>query len=405
MSNDSFTEVTNVSWFSRIKESIGGVLVGILLFLAAFPVLFLNEGRAVNRAKTLKEGAKNVVSIASDTIDKANENKLVHLTDTAMSDTTLADKRFGIEVANGLQLKRTVEMYQWYEEDSTYTKKKVGGGEQKVTKTLYKKKWSKKLISSDKFKKPKGHRNPQKFALNSKESKAETVTAGAFKLKEEIVEKIDTERAVAVKVTPKLKTKRNVSLVDGTVYVGESSSSPRVGDLQISFTAVYPQEVSIVAKQRSGLLEAFPMKKGSIALVSEGNVSASDMFAAAESANKVMTWVLRIVGFFLMLIGLNLVFKPLSVVADVLPIAGDIVGAGTFVVALLLTVPLSFVTVAIAWIFYRPLVGILLLLVSGGAGYLVFTKLKAAKKEKETIAPQAATASAAPQDAPDFDLN
>lgn len=405
MSNDSYTEVTNVSWFSRIKNSVGGMLVGILLFLVAFPVLFLNEGRAVNRAKTLKEGAKNVISVASDKIDDANENKLVHISATAKSDTTLADKKFGIEVANGLQLKRTVEMYQWYEEDSSYTKKKVGGGEQKVTKKIYKQKWSKNLISSDDFKDPKGHRNPKKFALKSRESKAEKVTAGAFTLKEELFSQINDERAVDVTVTPELNTQRSISLVGGKVYIGNDPSNERVGDLRISFTAVYPQEVSIVAKQRSGLLEAFPMKKGSIALVSEGNVSADEMFAQAEAANKFMTWALRIGGFILMLIGLNLLFKPLSVVADVLPIAGDIVGAGSFLIALLLTVPLSFVTIAIAWIVYRPLLGILLLLVSGGAGYLVITKLKTAKAEKAPAEPQMATASSAPKDAPDFDLN
>ena len=50
---DSFTEVSHESWFSRIKSAIVGVVFGLLLFVIAFPVLFINEGRAVKTAKAL----------------------------------------------------------------------------------------------------------------------------------------------------------------------------------------------------------------------------------------------------------------------------------------------------------------------------------------------------------------
>ena len=77
MSADTFTEVTDQSWFSRIGGSIKGVLVGLILFVAAFPVLFWNEGRAVKTARSLTEGAAAVIEVSADAPDPGNEGKLV----------------------------------------------------------------------------------------------------------------------------------------------------------------------------------------------------------------------------------------------------------------------------------------------------------------------------------------
>jgi hypothetical protein len=75
--------------------------------------------------------------------------------------------------------------------------------------------------------------------------------------------------------------------------------------------------------------------------------------------------MLRVLGLVLMWIGFSMVFRPLSVVADVVPFIGTLVGWGTGVVSFALAAPLSLVTIAIAWIVYRPLLGIALLVVGG----------------------------------------
>ena len=50
--------------------------------------------------------------------------------------------------------------------------------------------------------------------------------------------------------------------------------------------------------------------------------------------------------------------------------------------AFLIASGLSLVTVALAWLFFRPLMGILLLAVAGGAGYLYVRRVKKAKAAK-----------------------
>ncbi|MCY2994909.1 MAG: hypothetical protein NTY19_44665 [Planctomycetota bacterium] len=61
--SDSFSEVTSQSWFSRLGNAIKGVLLGIILFVVAFPLLWWNEGRAVKTAKGLKEAGGAVVAV------------------------------------------------------------------------------------------------------------------------------------------------------------------------------------------------------------------------------------------------------------------------------------------------------------------------------------------------------
>ena len=64
--SDSFEEVTSESWFGRLGNAIKGVLLGIILFVASFPLLWWNEGRAVKTAKGLVELGGAVIPVAAD---------------------------------------------------------------------------------------------------------------------------------------------------------------------------------------------------------------------------------------------------------------------------------------------------------------------------------------------------
>jgi fatty acid desaturase len=62
-------------------------------------------------------------------------------------------------------------------------------------------------------------------------------------------------------------------------------------------------------------------------------------------------------------IGWKLLFSIVGVLGDVIPFLGSIARLGTTVVAFALTALIGFVTIAIAWVVYRPLIGIGLMLV------------------------------------------
>ena len=189
MSNDSFTEVTNQSWFSRLGNAFKGIIFGLIFVAVSFPLLFWNEGRAVKRYKTLKEGGGAVISISADTVDPANQGKLIHVSGTATTVETLTDPVFGVS-SQAIKLQRTVEMYQWQQESQSKEKKKLGGGIETVTTYTYSKTWLENTINSGNFKQPQGHENPGQMPYHSDELLAETVTMDAFTLPPTLVRKI-----------------------------------------------------------------------------------------------------------------------------------------------------------------------------------------------------------------------
>jgi hypothetical protein len=114
----------------------------------------------------------------------------------------------------------------------------------------------------------------------------------------------------------------------------------------------------IVAAQVGDALAPFRAAGGyEIALASPGLVPAAEMLQQKKHQEALLTWALRGVGFVVMLIGFALLGAPLAALAGVVPFLGDIVGVGVFLIALTLAVPLTLLTIAIAWIVHRPLLG------------------------------------------------
>jgi hypothetical protein len=64
--------------------------------------------------------------------------------------------------------------------------------------------------------------------------------------------------------------------------------------------------------------------------------------------------------------GLKRIFRPLSVLADVVPAIGRVVAASSGFVAYLLAAFIWLIVVAIAWLYHRPVLAVVLLLLAGG---------------------------------------
>lgn len=374
------TEVTHESWLTRLWNSFFAILIGILLFLGSIVLLFWNEGRAVKTAKTLAEGGRSVVSARSDTVDTTLEGKLVHMSAVATPRGELTDQLFNIH-ATALRLQRAAVMYQWVEEKEEKNQTQVGGGTRRETTYKHEKRWVSHRVDSDKFKQPLGHENPRSMRIPGLTVTAPQVPFGAFTLPTSLVDKIHNQDKLAM--NPKnleqlpseawfSATGEKPILDNGTFYYGKNPAHPEIGDQQISFYITPATEVSIIARQVGSSFAPYHTQAGGdIELLATGNVSATTMFQSAIAENNFWTWLLRVVGYVLMIIGINLLFKPLDVLAEVIPFVGNIVGMGTFFIALVLATAVSLFSVALAWIFFRPLFGIvLLLLVAALVGWL-----------------------------------
>ena len=375
MAQDTYTEVTKQSWGSRLGGSFKGILFGVVLMAIATVLLFWNEGRAVRRTKTLTEGAGSVISIAAGPIDPANDGRLVHLSGQTQTSDVLRDASFGVAVT-AVHLRRNVEMYQWREHESSTTEKKLGGSTETTSTYSYEKAWSASVNNSNNFKVPGGHENPNQMPYKGTTTSASNVFLGPFRLSSGLVNSMSRFEPLQIDSLSNLPgdLRWKARLANGGIYIGRSPQAPEVGDLRVSFEVVRPATVSVVAQQAGGRLEPYKTSKGgTIELLSHGVVPADGMFEAAQKANRVTSWIFRLLGFLLMSFGLKRIFKPLSVLADVVPAIGRVMEASTGFVAYLLAAFLSLIIVAVSWLYHRPVLAVTLLILAGAV--LVFSGL------------------------------
>src|SRR5262245_61659526 len=229
---DTYTEVTRKDWTTRIGESVKGIVIGLVLIVACCVGLFWNEGRAVQTAKSLTEGAGLVLSVGTERVDPLNEGKLIHVSGTMKAGVKPNDAQFGVS-AEGLRLVRNAEMYQWKEEKKTETRKNPGGSEETITTYSYTQGWSESPINSREFKTTDGHANPP-MRFRSGEFAGGDVSLGAFRPGQPIVRELSANQKVAVDapmvdaLRPRLNER--VQEHDGMFYLGENPTSPRIGD-------------------------------------------------------------------------------------------------------------------------------------------------------------------------------
>ncbi|MGN0874198.1 MAG: TMEM43 family protein [Akkermansia sp.] len=437
------TEVTEEGWGSRLGKSFGGVIAGIILFFGSIAFLWWNEGRAVTTAKALAEGEGNVVAVKDITkVNSANEGKLVHMSGEAATAETLTDPSFALS-KNAIALSRKVEYYQWVEHKSESREKQMGGSEKVITTYTYSKEWVGTPQDSSAFKES-GHENRVFTTLPDFDARAKEVSFGAFKLASGQIARIGGSESLSLEeYTIPVSIANNAEVQGGnTLYLhvnpgraeqpvqpvqpapvnavqpvattvtapveGQPVEQPaaqtklvfdneaQIGDMRVQWSFVAPQRtISLVAVQVNNTFEPYTAEDGGgeVDLLTDGVKSAKAMFNDAKSANTMMTWVFRGAGFFAMFLGLSMLVAPLEVLCDILPFLGNIVGAVSKGVCFVIALVISLLDIALAWLFYRPVVGIILLAAVAGVIYLA----KKARSKKSAPAPAPAAPAAEQQ--------
>jgi len=348
------------------KNPFATIIIGVAFFLGSFGVLFWNEIRAVKTARGLDEGAGIVITVSPDKINPINNMKLVHMTGELVTQETLTDDVFGVAVKNAVMLNRKAQIFQWKE------KREKNGDKINYT---YNKIWSDRLIDSADFHTRQGHENGASRKYESGVTIADKVTLGAFRLPESLIRKYGHFSRLALTgedIQNSPETRRpGIKLQDGALYYsahGATHQTARIGDEKIMFEVAKTGPASVIARQAGSTLSPYKTTSGgTINMLSAGNHSAESMFTAARTQNVIMTWVWRFVGFFMMLIGLTAIFSSVTMWLRAIPVAGALIQSGASIAGFLIAVSLTFVTISIAWIMARPLVGGGLLAVAAGA--------------------------------------
>jgi hypothetical protein len=288
----------------------------------------------------------------------------------------LRDPEFGVS-AQGLRLVRTVEMFQWKEESKTEHHRSVGGSEETVTTYTYRLTWSAGRIDSSHFRRQEGHDNPQ-LRYTGTSFTARDAALGAYRPGPRPLQLLPASQDVRVDAalvgTLRGRVSGPVQINDGRFYLGADPASPRLGDLRISYKTTPNGPASFIGRQSGRDLGEYQTKSGDkLLMVRSGLMSSDEMFKLAQDENRLWTWIWRAVGTLVMLIGIALILSPLGVLADVVPFIGSIVGAGTFAAAIVLTAVLAPLVIAIAWLWYRPVVSLAVIAVGLAVAFEIRT--------------------------------
>ena len=366
--NNSITETTTTGWLSRMGSSLMGVLIGIILLPCAIFLLSWNEGRAVTAATGLKRGLSSIVEVSADTVNPQNNSKLVYLNGTVSGATPAVDPWNKLSATGLLRLQRKVEMHQWLERESETTSNNIGGSQTTQKTYTYSLGWTETAVNSAQFKVPAGHQNPA-MPLKSQSFDASLVKIGAFTLDKSLVQDLTNFEAVETLT----QAPAGYRVQGNLLYKGVNPDQPVLGDVRVTYSAIAAQTYSIAAQQNNSTLTTYQDVKNDykIALIEPGVVSAQKLFADQASTEQMITWACRIGGFLLLLIGFNLIMGPLAMLVAFLPFLESLVGVGTFFVALGLSIPITLVTIAVAWLASRPLVGGGLLIAAAAAVWAI----------------------------------
>ena len=178
------------------------------------------------------------------------------------------------------------------------------------------------------------------------------------------------------------------------LYFGRVPGAPEVGDVRVTFEKVVPAKVTVMAVVDGDTFKPFKAKNGKrFQTLVMGQKSGDEIIEAEKEANNMWTWVLRVIGIMMVIGGLKGIFGFIETILKVVPFIAGIFGWGVGQVCTVIGVAWSLIVIAIAWLFYRPLLGISLLVL---AGFLVWVFAFKGKDKLKELAAKAKEKKAAP---------
>lgn len=400
---------------NKVSNSLASIGFGFVLLIVGTILLWWNEGRTIKNTNMLNEAQSVAVHVDNlESIDPNINGQLIHA--SAMADTkeVLKDNNFGIQDI-AIRLTTKVEYYQMEENKEQET----NASNETIITYSYKEVWTNEPINSNDF-----NDNSLKKAnsiitkIDSEDHIATNVNFGAYTLPDFIINQIsNSSDDISINISKEIENIWNNKLLNkadssinnklhndstkiendtniinnnlihvvggNVIYLGSNPNSPKIGDVRITYTIIKPTIISIIAKVNGNTFEKFIDKNGnSFTSVSMGTISKDEMFASEHSSNGITAWLLRILGILIIIGGLRGIFSFISSILNFIPFLSSIANAGIGLICTILGIVWSLNVIAIAWIFYRPLLAVSLLAVIIALIVLLIVKGKKATKAK-----------------------
>ncbi|NLE04409.1 MAG: hypothetical protein GX638_06360 [Crenarchaeota archaeon] len=383
--------VERKSFGKRILDSFVGLLIGFLLFIGSFVVLFINEGH---------ENLDNYARVASEYNQENtyDEGDLVYIVDSLSATSYAADNY--LKDSDYIYVKRVVEMYAYVENEHTETKENLGGSSTTTYTYSYETKWTQNPQKTSTFQ---GDNNelPQDIPsnydvwINNMPNSNSDVATGITIDGIDVASGLDFSGAngLAITASDVKNLAGNESVSGNYIYRANngSSSNTKVGDIRISFIVIKASDKGLLlARYNNNKFEPFHTKKNSeIFRFFAGVESQNQAVQILNTEYKTTLWIMRLLGFLMMFIGLLLIANPVMTLLSVVPIFAKI-GRFTYgIIAFVISLVLSAITILIAMIFNNIYlaIGVVVLLI-----VIVVLVLRSKKKKKDSTKAKKATA-------------
>jgi len=412
----SNTVTTHTTAGDEVKSAFGRAIAGFFLFIFGFPVLWFNEAREA-KMWVLFGRARSIMKEAPDkSIAAENEACLVHVSGTSKTDDIIKADNFPVSVSNCTKLSTTVEMYQWQENSTTEEKDDNMGGKEKKTTYTYVQVWSSTYIDSSSFNDT-SYVNPV-MKYEGGEKQASLVSLGDFNLTKRLIDKTCKTTNVSPDEIGDMSGFNKTATGYSTL---EPNQQPEIGSVRVNFKKVPCGPTSVLAVQHNNSFAplTYTMKvEGGKVVSPDGNLvslldkaddpdvevdadrfveagccgkiccccsfignviesreevyelaectkSSGAMLDEAAKAEGCIHSVLKLVGFLMLVGGLDMMFTFFPTLFRFIPFAGVwiqwILNGAAHIASFLLGGFFWCVTVALAWLAYRPVKAIIFL--------------------------------------------
>jgi len=114
-----------------------------------------------------------------------------------------------------------------------------------------------------------------------------------------------------------------------------------------------------------------------------GDLNQAACWSRVKMQAGMQKWIWRLIAWLMMLVGLNMCFEPLFTVIDIVPFLGPIlskfIAGAVFVCALIVTLAMATLVISIAYLFYRPLLGMFYLVIAAACIAVPFAIIQMTK--------------------------
>ena len=371
---------TRQSFFKKMFNSIIAALIGILLFLGSFVVIYFNEGKE-NLGAVAEEAIE--ITQAEHNLEKGslicingNLNADIYATDTYLKEN------------NYIIINRKVEMYAYSENAKSEERDTLGGGSETTTTYTYDKRWTSTgwLEEPSKWKGPVATRPslPTNYenwiitatnsnSLKDLESRASGLSLGRYSVTGNPVFSGQNSLALSEANVDEITGVLDYAITSDYILIanqGEiSPSEPTLGDIRIMYTVVRAEDTGILfGAIDNDVISGFNTPKGNTFLRFFNETdSREEAIEILGKEYKLLLWVFRIIGFLLMYIGLILMSGPLTKFMSIVPIFSRITsfvfGVIAFFIALILTTIMILISIILHNVWLSIGAGLLIALI------------------------------------------